>query len=95
MSTLRAVRNDFLQGRVHYRERLSALGLPVLSIHGWQDRVVPPAHAETVTRAIPRASLRMLDRCGHFPQIEHADTVNEWLGEFIGDTRWSRSPRRS
>ncbi|MFQ5898452.1 MAG: alpha/beta fold hydrolase [Candidatus Methylomirabilia bacterium] len=95
LSALRTVRDDFLRGRAHYRERLSALGLPVLSIHGRQDPVVPHAHAETVARAIPMARLRMLDRCGHFPQIEHAATVNEWLGEFIGETRWSRSPRGS
>jgi pimeloyl-ACP methyl ester carboxylesterase len=27
--------------------------------------------------------VRWIDACGHFPQIEHAQTVNEWLAEFL------------
>ncbi len=95
LATLRGVRDDFLRDVERYREGLATLALPVLSIHGRQDPVVSPAHAEAMARRIPNATLRLLDRCGHFPQIEHAATVNEWLGEFIGGTRWSRSHRRS
>ncbi|MBI4611544.1 MAG: alpha/beta fold hydrolase [Candidatus Rokubacteria bacterium] len=83
LSALREARDDFRRDAERYRRALSALDLPVLAIHGCQDRVVPLAHAETVARSLPRAALRVLDRCGHFPQIEHASTVNEWLGEFI------------
>ena len=95
LATLRDVRDDFLRDAERYRERLSALELPVLSIHGLRDPVVPPAHARTVARALPNAELRWLDRCGHFSQIEHAAIVNEWITEFIGEARWSRSRRRS
>ena len=95
LATLRGVRDDFLRDAERYRKRLLALGLPVLSIHGLRDPVVSPAHARTVARALPNAELRWLDRCGHFPQIEHAATVNGWLAEFIREARWSRSPRRS
>ncbi len=87
LSTLRGVREEFFKGAARYRQGLSALDLPVLSIHGRQDLVVSLAHAETVARCLPKATLRLLDRCGHFPQIEHAATVNEWLGEFIGESR--------
>jgi pimeloyl-ACP methyl ester carboxylesterase len=83
LSTLRTVRDDFTRNSEHYRRWLSTLDLPVLLIHGRQDLMVPPSHAETVARALPNAALRWLDRCGHFPQIEHAATVNEWLGEFL------------
>jgi len=95
LATLRGVRDDFLRDAERYQEGLAALDLPVLSIHGLRDPVISPAHAEAVARGLPNAELRWLDRCGHFPQIEHAATVNEWLGEFIGETRWSRSHRRS
>ncbi len=94
LSTLRGVRDDFLRDAEGYRERLLALDLPLLSIHGLRDPVVSPAHAESMARWVPNSELRWLDRCGHFAQIEHAATVNEWLGEFIGETRWSRSHRR-
>ena len=83
LSTLREVRGEFIRNAERYREGLLALERPVLLIHGQQDPVVPIAHAETVARTLPNATLRVLDRCGHFPQIEHAPTVNEWLGDFI------------
>lgn len=83
LSTLRGVRQDFIRDAERYRSELSALDLPVLWIHGRQDPVVPPSHAKTMARALPNARLRWLDRCGHFPQIEHAATVNSWLGEFM------------
>ncbi len=95
LSTIRAVRDDFRRDGDRYRKALLLLELPVLVIHGRQDPVVRLAHAETVTRAISNATLRLADRCGHFPQIERAALVNEWLAEFIGEARWTRSHRRS
>jgi len=83
LSTLRTVRDDFVRDSESYRRGLSTLDLPVLLIHGRQDPVIPARHAETVASALPNAALRWLDRCGHFPQIEHAATVNEWLGDFL------------
>jgi hypothetical protein len=32
---------------------------------------------------LPCAAVRWLDRCGHFPHIEHVPVVNDWLGEFL------------
>jgi pimeloyl-ACP methyl ester carboxylesterase len=95
LSTLRGVRDDFIHESDRYHSRLSGLDARVLMIHGRQDLVVPLSHAEDVAGRLPNGTLRVLDRCGHFPQIEHAATVNEWIGEFIGERRWSRSPRRS
>lgn len=83
LATLRGVRDEFILEHERYRQRLRALGLPVLMIHGRQDPVVSFSHAETIVRSLPNAVLRSLDRCGHFPQIEHAATVNEWVGQFI------------
>ncbi|MBI4240158.1 MAG: alpha/beta fold hydrolase [Candidatus Rokubacteria bacterium] len=83
LSTLREVRGEFRREAERYREGLGVLERPVLSIHGRQDPVVPVIQAETVAGALPNGTLRLLDRCGHFPQIEHAAIVNEWLGEFI------------
>jgi pimeloyl-ACP methyl ester carboxylesterase len=90
LSTLRGARDDFTQHSERYRRGLSGLRLPVLSIHGRQDPVVSPSHAEAVARWLPGATLRWLDRCGHFPQIEHAATVNEWLGEFMASSAPTR-----
>lgn len=83
LSTLRGAREEFIRDAGRYRDGLPVLDLPVLLIHGDRDPVVSLAHARTVAGAFANGTLRVLDRCGHFPQIEHAATVNEWLGEFI------------
>jgi pimeloyl-ACP methyl ester carboxylesterase len=83
LATLRDVRDDFGTRASAYRRAAGALALPVLLVHGRQDPVVSPAHCASVSEAVPRASVRWVDACGHFPQIEHADTVNRWLEDFL------------
>ncbi len=83
LSTLRSVRADFTAEAERYRRGLVSLGMPALLIHGRQDRIVPPAHAQTLAANLPRAELRWLPGCGHFPQIECRDAVNEWLTDFV------------
>lgn len=83
LSTLRSVRADFAGAALHYQRGLASLPVPVLSIHGRQDPVVPHAHAQAVAAHMRNASVRWLERCGHFPQIEHRETVNGWLAEFL------------
>ncbi len=83
LATLRGARRDFAEGAAVYRAALAQWNRPALVIHGRQDPIVPIGHAEAVTRGLPGAEVRFVDRCGHFPQIEHARAVNEWLGEFL------------
>jgi pimeloyl-ACP methyl ester carboxylesterase len=83
LATLRDVRADFAARAPAYRRVAGTLPLPVLLVHGRQDRVVPAVHCVNVSKGFPRASVRWLDRCGHFPQLEHADTVNGWLEDFL------------
>src|SRR5256712_4717894 len=66
-----------------YRRAIATLDLPVLLIHGRQDRVVPSAHCALVAEGFARATVRWVDECGHFPQIEQAETVNRWLVDFL------------
>lgn len=83
LATLRHVRPDFEAHRGDYRRALATLDLPVLVIHGRRDRVAPAAHCAEVAKALPNATVRWVDECGHFPQIEHAEQVNGWLAEFL------------
>jgi pimeloyl-ACP methyl ester carboxylesterase len=83
LATLRDVREDFASRAAAYRRVAGTLGLPVLLVHGRQDPVVPAVHCANVSKGFPRASVRWLDACGHFPQIEHAETVNRWLEDFL------------
>jgi pimeloyl-ACP methyl ester carboxylesterase len=83
LATLRDVRGDFEARAPAYRRVAGTLALPVLLVHGRQDPIVPAVHCVDVAKGFRRASVRWLDECGHFPQLEHADTVNRWLEEFL------------
>jgi pimeloyl-ACP methyl ester carboxylesterase len=83
LSLLRSVTDDFTLGADAYRAALSHLGRGVLVVHGLQDRVIPHAHARQVAEGLGVAQPRWLDRCGHFPQIEHAEVVNTYLRDFL------------
>ena len=83
LSLLRSVADDFTVHADAYRAALGRLGRGVLVVHGLQDRVIPVAHARQVAEGLRLAQPRWLDRCGHFPQIEHAAAVNACLAAFL------------
>jgi len=83
LATLRHVREDFVDRGEAYRRAVSTLDLPLLLIHGREDRVVPAAHCTELAEGVPRARLRWIDECGHFPQIEQPAVVNGWLSQFL------------
>jgi pimeloyl-ACP methyl ester carboxylesterase len=83
LATARHIRADFVDHRADYRRAIATLDLPVLLVHGRQDPAVSAQHATEAAGGFPRASLRWVERCGHFPHLEHAQTVNGWLTEFV------------
>jgi pimeloyl-ACP methyl ester carboxylesterase len=83
LGSLRGLRDDFLHIASAHRDAACRLDVPILVIHGRQDPVATVVHATNLVDACPRAAVRWIDACGHFPQIEHAAVVNEWLGEFL------------
>lgn len=62
----------------------SGLPMPVSVIWGDQDRLADPAHAAPFARAVPHAEIHLLERCGHYPQMEFPTRFNELLREFTG-----------
>jgi len=68
-------------GLPHLLRRLKRL--PTLIIWGRQDAIVPLSAAEAYQQAIPGSQLIVLDRCGHHPEIEHADEVAQLVGAFL------------
>ena len=83
LATLRDIRRDIVDHAPDFRRALTTLESPVLLIHGRQDRVIAPEHCGEAMEILPRARVRWIDACGHFPQIEHAPAVNSWLTEFV------------
>jgi 3-oxoadipate enol-lactonase len=70
--------------------RLSRIQVPTLVMHGDQNRLLPPANGEVLTRLIPDAQLRFVPGAGHFYPVrsteEAAHIALDWMTE-VGDVQ--------
>jgi 2-hydroxy-6-oxonona-2,4-dienedioate hydrolase len=73
-------------GRDDLVHALEASTVPALIIHGRDDRVVPVEHSLRTAALMPKATLVVFNRCGHWAQLEHADTFNGLVDGFLGST---------
>jgi 2-hydroxy-6-oxonona-2,4-dienedioate hydrolase len=66
--------------------KLPKLGVPTLAIHGRNDRTVHFESSLRLVSLIPNSRLVMMNRCGHWAQLEHAAEFNRLVGSFIAET---------
>ena len=64
-------------------EQLMTIKAPSLLIHGRDDRVVHYEHSLVLVSHIPNSRLVLLNRCGHWAMIEHAEEFNRLVIDFI------------
>ncbi len=64
-------------------ERIAALKLPTLILWGAQDRLLPPADAQSFHRAIAGSRLVVFDRLGHVPQEEDPAATVAVVKQFL------------
>ncbi|MBL7848045.1 MAG: alpha/beta hydrolase [Cyclobacteriaceae bacterium] len=62
---------------------LPNIKVPTLLVWGLNDTITPPMVAYEFNRLIPNAELRFIDRCCHAPMMEHPDTFNEIVDQFL------------
>lgn len=74
---------DFRSRNYATPERLSGLSMPVLILHGEQDRLVAPADSQKFKDAIPHAELVTFPNVGHIPQEEAPDASAIAVREFL------------
>jgi pimeloyl-ACP methyl ester carboxylesterase len=55
-----------------------------LIVWGREDRIVPAECGALYRRALPNATLTVLDRCGHLPPIEQPDAFARVVLDFLG-----------
>jgi pimeloyl-ACP methyl ester carboxylesterase len=58
---------------------LGTIRQPVLVIQGGRDRVVPPSHAQRLTRAIPNAELWLRPQDGHVSVLGACAEAMDWI----------------
>lgn len=68
-----------------YNGRLSEISAPTLFIHGKHDPRTEPGELNAVSRQLPNAEMRILDKAGHSPHSERgaADLATEIAREFL------------
>lgn len=72
-----------LAARVDSRPTLAQLSVPTLVLVGAEDVLTPPAEAEAMATAIPRARLEVVPRAGHLANLEQPEAVNAALRAFL------------
>lgn len=65
-----------------FARRLAEIVAPTLVVHGRDDRVVSYEASLRLVRAIPDSRLLLLNRCGHWAMIEHAEEFNRAVRSF-------------
>jgi 2-hydroxy-6-oxonona-2,4-dienedioate hydrolase len=66
-------------------ENLGSIQAPSLLIHGRDDRVVHYENTLLLLAHIPNARAVLLNRCGHWAQVEHAEEFNRLVIEFVSN----------
>lgn len=64
-------------------DALKDVSVPTLLIHGRDDRVVHFEHSLHLLARIPDSRLVLLNRCGHWAQVEHAEEFNRLVRDFL------------
>ena len=62
---------------------LGGLGVPVLVLHGAEDRICPPSAGERLAGGIPGARFETIAESGHVPHIEQPAAVNRAIEELL------------
>jgi pimeloyl-ACP methyl ester carboxylesterase len=63
---------------------LSAITIPVLLLHGREDKFVPFGHGEWLAGQIPAVEARLLDRDGHLTLMRNRiPEVHAWLADHL------------
>ncbi|MBF6258373.1 alpha/beta fold hydrolase [Nocardia farcinica] len=57
--------------------------VPALFFHGRDDRVVTYENSLRLASIVPNSRLLLINRCGHWLQIEHAHEFNRTVAQFV------------
>ncbi|MEJ2253345.1 MAG: alpha/beta hydrolase, partial [Nitrospirota bacterium] len=68
-------------------EEIPKISQPVLILWGNEDRLMPREMAEHFHRDIRDSTLRVIKNCGHNPQEEKPEEVNQAMRDFLLDVK--------
>lgn len=67
------------------RDALVELSLPILLVHGKEDRIIPFRASEFLKNNLPSCRMHVLDTAGHMLVVSHAAEISEQIAKFVDD----------
>ena len=85
---LRSVRSSInvrgLRKKVQILQRMKGSEVPLMTVWGADDIIIPVSHADDVRRELPDSVVRVIPECGHWPHMEKPGQFNPMLTGFLG-----------
>ena len=72
-----------LAARTDTTAALAKMALPALILVGEEDKLTPPANAESMAKALPQVTLRRIPQAAHLSNLENPSAFNESLLSFL------------
>jgi len=72
-----------IMARIDGRPSLGAIACPTLVVAARDDAIMPVELLEEVARGIPKATLAVIERCGHTPSLERPEELTELLVSWL------------
>ena len=70
-------------GRIDSRPHLAKIACPTLVVAGREDALMPLELLEEIARDVPKATLAVIERCGHIPSLERPEELTELLVSWL------------
>lgn len=84
---LRSVRSSINYGGLRHHqnilERLRDLPVPLMTVWGEEDSIIPISQADAVRKVLPESIVYTVPDCGHWPQMEKHELFNGLLTSFL------------
>ncbi|MCA9943881.1 MAG: alpha/beta fold hydrolase [Ardenticatenaceae bacterium] len=72
-----------MRDRIDSTPMLGDIEVPVLILHGADDKLIPVSEAELMHKAIPNSELVVIPEAGHLPNLEQPDIFNDAVIDFL------------
>ena len=86
-AALRSIRSSIdysgLRRQRYIVDRLKESPVPLMTVWGENDIIIPISHAHRLRRELPDSTIHIIPECGHWPHMEKADQFNRLLVEFL------------
>ena len=86
-AALRSIRSSInyfgLRNNRQVIDRLKESPVPLMTVWGEEDIIIPVSHADLVRQELPQSVVHTMPKCGHWPHMERADEFNSLLTGFL------------